>query len=105
MLVVFDDLVTKNHSLQSPPAAKAQGFYLYDMKSRLNAWFAFTLVFNSSEYNGTLNIMGADIMMEKTMDLSVVRGTGDFFMTRGIATFETDDVEGFYYFRVKMDTS
>ncbi|KAB2608825.1 hypothetical protein D8674_011993 [Pyrus ussuriensis x Pyrus communis] len=44
-------------------------------------------VFNSCEYKGTLNIMGADLMKEKTRDLSVVGRTGDFFMARTIATF------------------
>lgn len=73
------------------------------MKNDYSAWFAYTLVFNSSEYKGTLNIMGADLMPEKTRDLSVVGGTGDFFMARGIATFTTDAVEGIKYFRLKMD--
>ncbi|KAK8658066.1 hypothetical protein V6N13_036279 [Hibiscus sabdariffa] len=73
------------------------------MKTTFNAWFAYTLVFNSSDYKGTLNIMGADMMMEKTRDLSVVGGTGDFFMARGIATFQTMTVEGAKYFRLKMD--
>ncbi|KAF8013349.1 hypothetical protein BT93_I1249 [Corymbia citriodora subsp. variegata] len=103
MLVVFDDPITKDQHLLSTPVARAQGFYFYDMKTDYNAWFAYTLVFNSTEYKGTINIMGADMMMEKTRDLSVVGGTGDFFMARGIATFHTDAVEGFKYFRLKMD--
>ncbi|KAJ4832351.1 Dirigent protein 5 [Turnera subulata] len=102
-LVVFDDPMTKDNHLLSPPVARAQGFYFYDMKSTYNAWFAYTLIFNSSEHRGTINIMGADMMMEKTRDLSVVGGTGDFFLTRGIATFTTDTLQGFYYFRLKMD--
>ncbi|KAE8712775.1 Dirigent protein 5 [Hibiscus syriacus] len=74
-----------------------------DMKTTYNAWFAYTLVFNSSEYKGTPNIMGADMMMEKTRDLSVVGGTGDFFMARGIPTFQTMNQKGTKYFRLKMD--
>ncbi|KAK4365445.1 hypothetical protein RND71_016803 [Anisodus tanguticus] len=103
MLVVFDDPITKDRNLVSTPVARAQGFYLYDMKSKYNAWFAYTLVFNSSEYNGTLNIMGADIIEEKTRDLSIVGGTGDFFMSRGVVTLSTDAVEGLGYFCLKMD--
>ncbi|KAL5551960.1 hypothetical protein UlMin_002136 [Ulmus minor] len=102
-LIVFDDPVTKDKNLLSPPVARAQGFYFYDKKTEYNAWFAFTLVFNSSDYKGTLNIMGADLMPEKTRDFSVVGGTGDFFMARGIATIETDTTEGIKYFRLKMD--
>lgn len=103
MLVVFNDPMTKDQHLLSPSVAKAQGFYFYDKKDSYNAWFAYSLIFNTSEHKGTLNIMGADLMGEKTRDLSVVGGTGDFFMTRGIATFETHEVEGFKYFRLKMD--
>lgn len=102
-LVIFDDHVTKDRNLYSPPVAKARGFYFYDAKDGYNAWFAYSLIFNSSEHKGTINIMGADPLGEKTRDLSVVGGTGDFFLTRGIATFETDAVEGVKYFRLKMD--
>ncbi|CAK9141961.1 unnamed protein product, partial [Ilex paraguariensis] len=37
MLVVFDDPITKDHHLLSPPVARAQGFYFYDMKTTYNA--------------------------------------------------------------------
>ncbi|KAJ0105869.1 hypothetical protein Patl1_17603 [Pistacia atlantica] len=103
MLAIFDDPMTKDNRLLSRPVARAQGFYFYDMKTDYDAWFAYSLVFNSSEHKGTLSILGADTMMEKTRDLSVVGGTGDFFMARGIATFETDTYQGNGYFRLKMD--
>ncbi|KAJ1292078.1 hypothetical protein BS78_02G364700 [Paspalum vaginatum] len=102
MLVVFDDVVTAEQALSSEPVARAQGFYFYDRKEVLNAWFAFSLVFNSTAHKGTLNLMGADLMSEKTRDLSVVGGTGDFFMARGVATISADSFEGFFYFRLKM---
>ncbi|KAL6657529.1 hypothetical protein ACP70R_005309 [Stipagrostis hirtigluma subsp. patula] len=103
MLVVFDDLVTAEQALASEPVARAQGFYVYDKKEAYTAWFAFSLVFNSTAYRGTLNLMGADLMTEETRDISVVGGTGDFFMARGVATLRTDSFEGFYYFRLQMD--
>ncbi|KAI3468659.1 hypothetical protein Pfo_025322 [Paulownia fortunei] len=103
MLVLFDDPMTKDIHQLSPSVARAQGFYFYNMKSIYNAWFAYTLIFNSSEHKGTINIMGADMMDEQTRDLSVVGGTGDIFMTKGIATFRADEVEGAAYFRVQMD--
>ncbi|PKI48616.1 hypothetical protein CRG98_030981 [Punica granatum] len=102
-LVVFDDPITQDRNLHSPEVARAQGFYFYDKKSEYNAWIAYTLVFNSTEYKGTLNVMGADLMYAKTRDVSIVGGTGDFFMARGVATLETDALEGFKYFRLKMD--
>ncbi|KAL3522529.1 hypothetical protein ACH5RR_015363 [Cinchona calisaya] len=101
--VVFDDPMTEDNNLLSRPVARAQGFYFYDMKTDFNAWFAYTLVFNSTKHKGTISILGADTMSEETRDLSVVGGTGDFFLTRGIATFRTEDVEGASYFRVQMD--
>ncbi|MCD7446034.1 hypothetical protein HAX54_031517 [Datura stramonium] len=76
MLVVFDDPVTRDQNLVSTPVARAQGFYLYDMKN---------------------------IIDKETRDLSIVGGTGDFFMARGVVTFSTDAVEGLGYFRLKMD--
>ncbi|PVH65314.1 hypothetical protein PAHAL_2G461300 [Panicum hallii] len=103
LLVVFDDLVTEEQALASEPVARAQGFYFYDRKEALNAWMAFSLVFDSAAYRGTLNLMGADLMAEETRDLSVVGGTGDFFMSRGVATLSTKAIEGAVYFRLKMD--
>ncbi|XP_019053808.1 PREDICTED: disease resistance response protein 206 [Nelumbo nucifera] len=38
-----------------------------------------------------------------TRDISVVGGTGDFFMARGIATIMTDAFEGEVYFRLRVD--
>ncbi|XP_048560596.1 dirigent protein 5-like [Triticum urartu] len=106
MLVVFDDLVTEGTALpvgDEEPAARAQGFYFYDKKESYNAWFTFSLVFDSKACKGTLNLMGADLIDDETRDLSVVGGTGDFFMARGIATIRTDATEGYFYFRLKMD--
>uniref|UniRef100_A0A2N9FH99 Dirigent protein n=1 Tax=Fagus sylvatica TaxID=28930 RepID=A0A2N9FH99_FAGSY len=79
MLVVFDDPITLDNHLLSPPIARAQGFYFYDKKNHYNAWFAFTLVFNSTQHKG------------------------DFFMSKGIATLQTDVAQGAAYFRLKMD--
>ncbi|KAL3619220.1 hypothetical protein CASFOL_036790 [Castilleja foliolosa] len=102
-MIVFNDPVTKDNHLLSEPVARAQGFYFYNNKDLPNAWFAFTLVFNSTEYKGTLNIMGANIIVEKTRDFSVVGGTEDFFMARGICTASTDVRQDDYYFRLKLD--
>ena len=42
-------------------------------------------------------------MVAETRDLSVIGGTGDFFMTKGIATIQTNTKQGIKYFRLKMD--
>ncbi|KAL3813030.1 hypothetical protein ACJIZ3_014298 [Penstemon smallii] len=41
--------------------------------------------------------------MSKTRDISVIGGTGDFFMSRGVATLMTDAFEGDVYFRLCVD--
>lgn len=102
-MVVFDDPITLDNNLHSEPVGRAQGFYLYDRKDVFTAWLGFTFVLNSTDYKGTINFAGADPLMNKTRDISVVGGTGDFFMTRGIATVMTDAFEGEVYFRLRVD--
>ncbi|KAA8522471.1 hypothetical protein F0562_013168 [Nyssa sinensis] len=102
-LVVFDDPITVDNNLHSTPVGRAQGFYIYDKKDIFTAWLGFSFVFNSAEHKGSINFAGADPLMEKTRDISVVGGTGDFFMARGVATLMTDAFEGEVYFRLRVD--
>uniref|UniRef100_A0A6N2JXH0 Dirigent protein n=1 Tax=Salix viminalis TaxID=40686 RepID=A0A6N2JXH0_SALVM len=102
-VVVFDNPLTLDNNLRSTPVGRAQGFYLYDRKDFFSAWFGFSFVFNSTRLKGAINIAGADDIAKTTRDLSVVGGTGDFFMTRGVATFTTDAVEDDRYFRLRVD--
>ncbi|GLJ19740.1 hypothetical protein SUGI_0357510 [Cryptomeria japonica] len=101
-LAVFDDPITLDNNLLSPPVGRAQGFYLYDMKNFFSAWLGFTFVLNSTDYKGTITFAGADPAL-KQRDISVVGGTGDFIMARGIATLSTDSVEGDVYFRLRVN--
>uniref|UniRef100_A0A0E0LNV5 Dirigent protein n=1 Tax=Oryza punctata TaxID=4537 RepID=A0A0E0LNV5_ORYPU len=106
-MAVFNGPMTEGRAL--PPsleeaAVRAQGLYFYDKKQTpADAWFAFSVVFNSTAHRGTLNLMGEDFISEKTRDISVVGGTGDFFMSRGVATLQGDAIEGFKYFRLQVD--
>ncbi|XP_031094805.1 disease resistance response protein 206-like [Ipomoea triloba] len=102
-MVVFDDPITLDNNLHSTPVGRAQGFYLYDKKEIFTAWLGFSFVFNSTEHRGSINFAGADPLMNKTRDISVIGGTGDFFMTRGMATLSTDAFEGEVYFRLRVD--
>lgn len=102
-VAVFDDPITLDNNLHSKPVGRAQGFYLYDTKNTFTAWLGFTFVLNSTDYQGTINFIGADPILVKTRDISVVGGTGDFFMHRGIATLFTDSFEGEVYFRIRLD--
>nr|AAF25359.1 dirigent-like protein [Thuja plicata] len=102
-VVVFDDPITLDNNLHSPPVGRAQGFYLYNMKTTYNAWLGFTFVLNSTDYKGTITFNGADPPLVKYRDISVVGGTGDFLMARGIATLSTDAIEGNVYFRLRVN--
>ncbi|KAF4354799.1 hypothetical protein F8388_018003 [Cannabis sativa] len=101
-VVVFDDPITLDNNLHSAPVGRAQGFYIYDKKDVFTSWLGFSFVFNSSEHKGSLNFMGADPILNKFKDISIVGGTGDFFMSRGIATLTTDAFEGEVYFRLRV---
>lgn len=105
-VVVFDNPITLGKKLDSPMVGRAQGMYSYDGRSVLHAWMSFSFTFNSDKYNrynGSINFAGGNQMMSDTRDISVVGGTGDFFMTRGIATISTDAYEDHVYFRLRFD--
>ncbi|KAF5192201.1 Disease resistance response protein [Thalictrum thalictroides] len=102
-VVVFDDPITLDNNLHSIPVGRAQGMYIYDKKDTFCSWLGFTFVLNSTDHQGTINFIGADPLLMKTRDISVVGGTGDFAMARGIATLMTDAYEGEVYFRLRVD--
>lgn len=102
-LVVFNDPITLDNNLHSTPIGRAQGFYIYDKKDIFTSWLGFSFVFNSPKLKGSINFAGADPLMNKTRDISVIGGTGDFFMARGVATLMTDAFEGEVYFRLRVD--
>ncbi|CAI9274482.1 unnamed protein product [Lactuca saligna] len=102
-IVVFDDPITLDNNFHSPSIGRAQGQYIYDTKNTFTAWLAFSFVLNSTDYQGSIQFIGADPIMIKTRDISVVGGTGDFFMHRGVATIMTDAFEGEVYFRLRVD--
>ncbi|VFQ68004.1 unnamed protein product [Cuscuta campestris] len=101
-VVVFNDPITLDNNLHSKPVGWAQGFYLYDRKDVFTAWLGFTCSFNTTKHRGTINFAGADPLLNKTRDISVIGGTGDFFMARGFATLMTDAFEGAVYFRLRV---
>ncbi|KAG7552732.1 Dirigent protein [Arabidopsis thaliana x Arabidopsis arenosa] len=103
-LIICDNPVTMDQNYLSKPVARAQGFYFYNKKTNFNTWVAWTLVFNSTKHKGTFTIMDANPYgMEPTRDLAIVGGTGDFLMTRGIATLKTKLSQGSKYFCLEMN--
>ncbi|KAK4262839.1 hypothetical protein QN277_028344 [Acacia crassicarpa] len=102
-IAIFDDPITLDNNLHSKPVGRAQGFYIYDTKNTFTSWLGFSFVLNSTDHQGTINFAGADPIMVKARDISVIGGTGDFFMHRGVATIMTDAFEGEVYFRLRVD--
>ncbi|KAK4771429.1 hypothetical protein SAY87_031961 [Trapa incisa] len=100
-LIIFDDPITMDNNLHSTPVGRAQGFYFYDRKDVYTAWMGFSFVFNSTQHKGSINFAGANPVLNKTRDISVIGGTGDFFMARGLATLMTDAFEDDVYFRLR----
>ncbi|KAL2342703.1 hypothetical protein Fmac_003988 [Flemingia macrophylla] len=102
-IVVFDDPITLDTNLHSKPVGRAQGFYIYDTNNTYTSWLGFTFVLDSPHHKGSITFAGADPIMVKARDISIVGGTGDFFMHRGIATVMTDESQGEAYFRLRLD--
>ncbi|KAK8584219.1 hypothetical protein V6N12_068465 [Hibiscus sabdariffa] len=118
--VVFSLLIFLSGSSGTRQPCKRMVFYLHDIlyngqnaenatsgfshsgKHYFTAWLGFSAFFNSTQHRGTITFAGAD-PLNKTRDISVIGGTGDFFMARGIATLMTDAVEGEVYFRLRSE--
>ncbi|KAL5122688.1 Disease resistance response protein 206 [Glycine soja] len=81
------------NGFQSWPGCLLHALDIYDTKNIFTAWLGFTFVLNSTYHHGTITFAGADPTLKKTRDVSVIGGTGDFFMHRGIATIMTDAFE------------
>eukprot|EP01018_Ginkgo_biloba_P037756 Gb_23180 [translate_table: standard] len=63
------------------------------MMDKRNAWFTFTAILNTPHYNGAFTFIGADWITLKKRDISVIGGTDDFALARGIMTLQFDAVE------------
>ncbi|KAF8380123.1 hypothetical protein HHK36_027595 [Tetracentron sinense] len=70
-VVVFDDPITLDNNLHSKPIGRAQGLYIYNLKNAFSACLALTFVLNSTDYQGTINFIGADPILAKTRDISL----------------------------------
>ncbi|EOA19472.1 hypothetical protein CARUB_v10002055mg [Capsella rubella] len=101
--LITDSPLTMDENFLSEPVARVQGFWFVHGKTKFDTWLAWSVVFNSTKHKGSINMMGENPIMEPSRDVSVVGGTGDFIMTRGIATITSDAVEGNKYYRIKMD--
>ena len=47
-VIVFDDPITLDNNLHTPPVGRAQGMYLYDRKDYFTAWLGLASHFGST---------------------------------------------------------
>ncbi|KAK6918850.1 Dirigent protein [Dillenia turbinata] len=89
-LFAIDDDLTTGVDRKSAQIGRAHGLYVYSALDGSDCHMLLSLVFTSKEYSGsTLEIQGADRLLQKSREVSVVSGTGKFRLARGYATLET----------------
>ncbi|KAJ7295887.1 hypothetical protein O6H91_11G099300 [Diphasiastrum complanatum] len=95
-VVVFDDPLTEGPDLTTKRIGRGQGTYTYDnfYNPGFDALMSFSALIDTHQFNGTINMFGADRLTLPTRDISVVGGTGDFELARGIATITTFVIDG-----------
>lgn len=103
-MVAFDDPINLDNNLQSIPVSPEQGLSFYDKRDIFTAWLGFFFVFNYTKHTRrSFNFRGANPLMNKANDISVIGGTGDFFKARGTAILMIISFEGQVYFRLRID--
>ncbi|KAH7289093.1 hypothetical protein KP509_31G057200 [Ceratopteris richardii] len=83
----FDNPLTTMPSLDlSFRIGRVEGWYGNTGQSILTLFLVQTFSFNTTEYNGTLSLVGVDVASDAVKYASVIGGTGDFAFARGVAT-------------------
>eukprot|EP01018_Ginkgo_biloba_P007952 Gb_24573 [translate_table: standard] len=91
-MLVIDDALTQSPSPDSAIIGRAQGMYIFDSLNLADSdiLLVFTAIFKTPEYrDSTLSIQGADRILMKQREVSIVGGTGKFRFARGFAIIET----------------
>ncbi|XP_073119804.1 dirigent protein 22-like [Henckelia pumila] len=90
-LAMVDNLVTTKPDPNSPAIGRRQGLVGFSDLNEKALYFSFNFIFNGgSLYNGsTISVMGRRPVQKNQQELSIVGGTGDFRLARGIAVLST----------------
>ncbi|KAJ7298787.1 hypothetical protein O6H91_Y417600 [Diphasiastrum complanatum] len=84
-IYVFDDPLTQGCSLTSESFGRSQGTYFYVSREEIVGCVSYTVSIRTGKYNGsTLNIFGANPNSRVIKEYSIVGGTGQFTLGRGI---------------------
>ncbi|GMP37582.1 hypothetical protein CsSME_00009192 [Camellia sinensis var. sinensis] len=87
---VFDNAMTVGPNITSKQLGRAQGLFAASSLGPQSLLITMNLFFTQGEFNGsTLAIVGRDPILDQYREMSVVGGSGEFRLARGIATAQT----------------
>ncbi|KAI5063351.1 hypothetical protein GOP47_0021898 [Adiantum capillus-veneris] len=82
----FEDPLTIGPSNDSLQIGTAHGFYFFDSLRDFTLFHIFTANITEGDYLGTLDVFGQVREIDPIRYLTVIGGTGDFMLARGLAT-------------------
>ncbi|CAM8949688.1 unnamed protein product [Rhodiola kirilowii] len=89
-LFAYDDAITTTIDRKSTELGRAHGIYVNTALDGSDLHILVSFLFTNKAYNGsTIEIQGADRLLQPTREVSVVSGTGKFRLARGWASIET----------------
>ncbi|KAL7236990.1 hypothetical protein ACSBR1_020139 [Camellia fascicularis] len=87
---IFDNVMTVGPNFTSKQLGRAQGLFAASSLGPQSLLINMNLFFTEGEFNGsTLAIVGGDPILDQYREMSVVGGSGEFRLARGIATAKT----------------
>ncbi|KAF5947167.1 hypothetical protein HYC85_013124 [Camellia sinensis] len=87
---VFDNAIIVGPNITSKQLDRAQGLFVASSLGPQSLLIAMNPFFTEGEFNGsTLAIVGRDPILDQYREISVVGGSGEFRLARGIATAKT----------------
>ncbi|CAM8934873.1 unnamed protein product [Rhodiola kirilowii] len=89
-LFTYDDAITLTIDRKSTEIGRAHGIYVNTALDGSDLHIMVSFLFTDKAYNGsTIEIRGADRLLQPTREVAVVSGTGKFRLARGWASIET----------------
>ncbi|XP_073017912.1 dirigent protein 22-like [Primulina eburnea] len=89
-LSMEDNLLTTGPDPRSPPIGRAQGLLGFSDLNEIAVYQSLNFIFKEGLYSGsTISVFGRRLGRKDEQELSVVGGTGDFRLARGIAVLST----------------
>ncbi|XP_073119801.1 dirigent protein 22-like [Henckelia pumila] len=89
-LSMVDNLITAGPDPNSAAIGRRQGLVGLCDLNELAVYLSLNFIFNGGMYNGsTISVLGRRPVLKNQQEISIVGGTGDFRLARGIAVLNT----------------